>query len=311
MSAKKHKTPRVVQLIASCAAGLLVLAGCAGPAQADQAQIVVTTNILGDVVTQIAGDQAEVTVLMQANADPHSFGISAQQAAKMQQADLIVSNGAGLEEGLATNLEQASAADTTLFEAMDHLEPLDYAAQADHQGADPHFWTDPQRMDQVVQALGQELENLPGINTELLEQSVTEYRGELTALDLALAEDFAQIDEQKRALVTNHHVFGYLADRYDFRLIGAVIPGGSTLASPSAADLRELTDAIESSGVRAIFAETSQPEKLIQALASEAGTQVSVQTLFTESLSEPGQGAGTYLEMMRTNAQRITDGLSN
>ena len=93
-------------------------------------------------------------------------------------------------------------------------------------------------------------------------------------------------------------------------LRGAVIPGGTTLAAPSAADLRDLTDAIDEAGVRTIFAESSQPDRLIQVLASEAGIRVDVVELFTESLTEPGEGADTYLTMMRANTQRIADGLS-
>lgn len=121
---------------------------------------------------------------------------------------------------------------------------------------------------------------------------------------------FSAIPDQQRALVTNHHVFGYLAERFGFRVIGAVIPGGTTLAAPSAADLRDLSSAIEKAGVKTIFAESSQPDRLVQVLASEADIKVQVVELFTESLTAPGAGAGTYLEMVRANTSRIAAGLA-
>jgi zinc/manganese transport system substrate-binding protein len=121
---------------------------------------------------------------------------------------------------------------------------------------------------------------------------------------------FATIPAEHRALVTNHHVFGYLADRFGFDLVGAAVPGGSTLASPSAADLAELVAAIEASGVPAIFAESSQPDRLMQVLSSEADIDVDVVELYTESLTAPGEGADTYLSMMRANTERIVGGLS-
>lgn len=93
--------------------------------------------------------------------------------------------------------------------------------------------------------------------------------------------------------MTNHHVFGYLADRFDFDVVGTVIPGGTTLAAPSASDLADLVDAIEETGVRAIFAESSSPDRLAQALASEANVQVEVIELFTESLTGPDEAAPT------------------
>ena len=126
-----------------------------------------------------------------------------------------------------------------------------------------------------------------------------------------MSDAFARIPNEHRALVTNHHVFGYLADRFDFEVIGAAIPGGTTLASPSAADLDELATAIDSSGVPAIFAESSQPDRLMQVLRSEADIDVAVIELFTESLTEPGGDADTYLSMMRENTERITTGLTS
>ena len=94
---------------------------------------------------------------------------------------------------------------------------------------------------------------------------------------------------RQRSLVTNHHVFGYLAQRFDFELVGAVVPGGTTLASPSAADLDDLASAIEDSGVRTIFAESSQPDRLVQVLADEVGLEVEVVQLYTESLTDDGR----------------------
>ncbi|MFP5255386.1 MAG: metal ABC transporter solute-binding protein, Zn/Mn family, partial [Acidimicrobiia bacterium] len=91
--------------------------------------------------------------------------------------------------------------------------------------------------------------------------------------------------------------------------LGVIIPGGSTLAEPSAADLTDLAAAIERAGVPALFAETSSPARLAEALAGE-GADVEVVELFTESLGEAGSGADTYLGMVRTNAQRIADALA-
>ena len=69
-------------------------------------------------------------------------------------------------------------------------------------------------------------------------------------------------------------------------------------------------EAVEETGVPAIFAESSSPDRLVQALASEGDVQVEVVELFTESLTGPGGGAPTYLSMMRANTARITAGLS-
>ncbi|UOQ56357.1 metal ABC transporter substrate-binding protein [Leucobacter allii] len=319
-----RRARRRIAILAPALLAAALLGGCAAPgaggspAEASGApRIVVTTNILGDVVSAVVGDEAEVTTLMRPNADPHSFEISAQEAALLSSAELVVSNGLGLEEGLQQHLDGlagdagdgGNAGDARLLTAGDVIDPLPYA-EGDAAGTpDPHFWTDPARMGDVVDAVAERVAAIDGVDPERIAERAADYRAELAELDAEMTTAFDAIPRDRRALVTNHHVFGYLAARFDFRVVGAVIPGGTTLASPSAADLRELTSAIEQAGVPAIFAESSQPDRLVQVLASEAGIDVDVIELYTESLTAPGEGADTYLTMMRANTQRIADGL--
>jgi zinc/manganese transport system substrate-binding protein len=293
---------------AFAAAVALGMSGCSaiGP-DSDEPLIVVTTNILGDVVGELVGDQAEVFVLMPPNADPHSFEISPAEAARVAQADLIVSNGLGLEEGMQHHVEAAEAEDTTAVAAGELIEPIEYA-EGDSAGTDdPHFWTDPALMLAVIDGLeGPLADVIPDFDAAALD----DYRAELETADSELETMFAAIPADRRALVTNHHVFGYLAERFDFRIIGAVVPSGTTLAAPSASDLSDLVDAIDEAGVGTIFADSSQPDRLVQVLAEEADRDVQVVPLFTESLTDADGGAPTYLAMLRANADLITSGLS-
>jgi zinc/manganese transport system substrate-binding protein len=288
----------------------LALSGCSAVSGSDRPHVVVTTNILGDVVEQVLGDQVDVTVLMPPNSDPHSSEISAKQAATMGDADLIVSNGLGLEEGLQQHLDRAEDAGAPMLVAGDEIEVVPYASGDAEGTPDPHFWTDPATMVDVVDALEEKAGDIDGIDVEQLHRDASAYRDELTRLDADMTSAFAAIPPERRALVTNHHVFGYLADRFDFRVVGAVIPGGTTLAAPSAADLRDLSEAISTAGVSTIFAESSQPDRLVQVLAKEARIDVDVVELFTESLTGKGGGAATYLQMMRANTDRISAGLT-
>ncbi|MCW2814233.1 MAG: transporter substrate-binding protein [Nocardioides sp.] len=272
--------------------------------------VVVSTNILGDVVEEVVGDQAQVVTLMRPDADPHSFEISAQEAARLRAADLVVSNGLGLEEGLQQHLDAAAEEGVPGLVAGDVVETLDHADGDAAGRPDPHFWTDPARMVAVVDALEVALVGLDGVDADVVREQADAYRAELTAVDEEMTQAFGAIPAERRALVTNHHVFGYLAERHDFEVVGAVIPGGTTLAAPSASDLADLVAAVEDNGVRAIFAESSSPDRLVQALAQEAGVEVEVVELHTESLTGPGGGAEDYLTMLRVNAERITAGLT-
>ncbi|PXX58075.1 zinc/manganese transport system substrate-binding protein [Nocardia tenerifensis] len=273
--------------------------------------IVVTTNILGDLTRAITGDTTEVTVLMGPNADPHSFAVSAQQAAKLDRAALVVHNGLGLEEGVARHVSAAQSAGVPTLAVGEHVDPISYTSDESAGRPDPHFWTDPQRVRAAVRTIAAAIiEHVGGIDETAIRANTDRYLTELDQLDHWVAEQFAGIPAERRKLVTNHHVFGYLAQRFGFQVVGAVIPSGTTLASPSSSDLRSLSDAIRTAGVGAIFVDSSQPDKLARVLADQAGVRVQVIALHTESLTAPGGGAATFLDMTRANTTAIVRGLT-
>lgn len=289
---------------------LPALTGCAAGG-GGRPSVVVTTNILGDITRNIVGDEAEVTVLMEAGADPHSFGVSARQAARIEQADLVVYNGLGLEENVLRHVDAAREAGVATFAVGDAVDPLTYTSDDSAGQPDPHFWTDPDRVAKASRLIADQVaRHVDGVDGASVRKNAARYGAELDKLTSWMERSFAAIPDGKRNLVTNHHVFGYLAQRFDFRVIGAVIPSGTTLASPSAADLESLATAIERAGVGAIFADSSQPDRLAQVLKRESDVEVEVIPLFSESLTEQGEGAATYLEMMRANTTAIADGLS-
>lgn len=298
--------------VALIALSTAVLAACGGGSGGGGAgaEIIVTTNILGDVVRNVVGDAAAVRVLMKPNADPHSFGVSAQDAAAMSSAGLIVYNGLGLEENVIRNVDSAAEDGVPALAVGDHIDPIRYAAGDGADTRDPHFWTDPQRMITAVDVIEDAVKReVDGIDGATVSGNAEAYRGKLRSLDAAMAGGFGAIPAERRKLVTNHHVLGYLAQRFGFTVIGAVVPSGTTLAAPSPSDLQSLAGAIESAGVPAIFVDSSQPERLARVLAEDAGLHVRIVSLYSESLSPPGTPGATYLDMMRANTDAIVSGL--
>jgi zinc/manganese transport system substrate-binding protein len=289
----------------------LVLVGCGGNAQqAGDEHIVVTTNILGDVVSNLVGDTADVTVLMKRNADPHSFELSAQEADVTSRADLVICNGLGLEEGVQHHVDAAAGRGVPTLAVGEHADPISFS-EGDSAGApDPHFWMDPERMIAAVGAMETALKEQLPTDSGKISANADAYRGQLRELSTTMAQRFSALPADRRALVTNHHVLGYLAQRYGLRVVGAVVPSGTTLASPAPSDLESLAGVIRDVGVTTIFVDTSQPDRLARALASQSGLDVDVVSLYSESLDEPGSAAGTYLDMMSTNTDAIVAGLS-
>lgn len=276
-------------------------------------EIVVTTSILGDLVSNVAGADATVEVLMPLGADPHSFSPSSQQVAAMDDADLVVMNGLGLEEGFAAVLEGVAADGGRVLELGPMLDPipfgLDEGEEDDDHSIDPHVWLDPLRMADAAVIIAAELNEIES-GTGWTERGAA-YAAELQELHAGIEEELSVIDPARRLLVTNHDALGYFADRYDFEVVGTVVPGGSTVGDPSSEALASLVGTMRELGVSVIFAETTQPAALADAVASELGGEVQVVELFTGSMGEPGSGAETLIDMLRTNADRIAQALGS
>ena len=264
-----------------------------------QPTVVVTTSILGDVVEHLVGDQADVDTVMPPGTDPHDFQPSAQQVARIRQADALVVNGGGLEEGLGDVVTSTSADGVPTFVALD-------AAGTD----DAHFFTDPVRMADVARDLVDFLgASVDGIDREALAGTAEPYLRSLSELDAEVGRVVAGIPDGDRVLVTTHAVLGPFAERYGFDVVGTVIPGGSTADGASAGALADLARRIADLGVPAIFTDTSSSTELARTLAAEAG-DVEVVELYTESLGDGGSDGATYLDLVRTNARRIADALT-
>ncbi len=288
------------------------LGACGGETAArDEGPLVVaTTTILGDLVSQIAGSEASVEVLMPIGADPHDFQASAAQIAMVNRADLVVANGLGLEEGLQDALESARSDGIVVLELGPQLDPLLFRDAMEGGGQafeDPHVWFDPRRMAVAARLVGEGLEAVdPSVRWVARAEA---YATELEALDQRISDLLSAVPADRRKLVTSHESLGYFAQRYGFEVIGVVIPGGSTLSDPSSGELARLIDVIRAEGVRVIFSETTQSSSLVEAVASELGEGIIIVDLYTGSLGEPGSGADTLIDMLTTNAKRIAGAL--
>jgi ABC-type Zn uptake system ZnuABC Zn-binding protein ZnuA len=126
-------------------------------------------------------------------------------------------------------------------------------------------------------------------------------------LDAWIREPVAQIPAENRQMITDHPLLGYFVDEYGIDQDGAIIPGYSSMAEPSAQELAQIEDAIVALGVPAIFVGNSVNPALAERVASDTGVQLVF--FYTGSLSEAGGEAETYLDYMRYNTNAIVEAL--
>lgn len=274
-------------------------------------KIVATTNIIGDVVSQVGGDAVEVTTLMGPGQDPHSYEPGARELAAAAEADVIFVNGWDLEEGLVRNLE-AIAEDIPVVAISANITPLPFGDdEHGHGGADPHVWFDVRSVEQWTKNVADVLSDLDPANAETFQTNATDYLVDLGEVEAYARSQLAQIPEEKRFLVTNHDSFAYFADAYGFTILGTVLPGLSTLAEPSASDLAALIEKMEENGVCTLFTETTISDALANTVATELQgcDEVKVVPLNTGTIGVSGSGINSYIDMIRANADAVVSGL--
>jgi len=294
---------------------LLSLAACgrasAPPASPGDAglMVVAAEPFLADIAQNVAGSRAVVATLMPAGVDPHAYEPTPGDLARVADSDVLILNGAGLEESLLEMLRNAGG-ERLVIEACAGLASRavpEANTSSEHQEGDPHFWLDPNHVIHYVENIRAGLSEADPAGAATYAANAQQYVARLSELDRWIAEQVAAIPADRRLLVTNHESFGYFADRYGFRVVGTIIPGVSTGAAPSARQLAELVDAVKAAGVRAVFLETGSNPQLAQQLAREAGIRVVTQ-LYTHSPAADGPAAG-YLGMMEYNTRAIVDAL--
>jgi zinc/manganese transport system substrate-binding protein len=239
--------------------------------------IVVTYSILGSVVKELAGDDADVTVSIPNGLDPHEWEPSARAIETINKADLVIRNGLGLEEGMEQSLQAAQKGGVNIFTASDHIsirhvgvgEGIPSGDPDQNVGAsDPHLWTDPITMKAVVEALAPVLKKDLDIDVA---DRVSVLKARLDELDRQISVAVSAIPPENRKLVTGHESMGYFSQRYGFKLTGVIIPSLSSQASASAADLARLKQTINTNGVKVVFTELGTSSALAKTIAAETG----------------------------------------
>ncbi len=184
------------------------------------------------------------------------------------------------------------------------------ADEHEHGACDPHVWMNPDNVMLWTMFIRDTLIDLDPANADTYSANTMSYISEIDELlhDFMLPM-LETVPEENRILITSHDSLGYFAATFDFEIETTIIPGGSTLAEPSSADIAAVIDLINEEAVPAIFGETTVPDDIAQQIADE--TEAELFVLYSGALSENDGPASTYLDYMRYNVSTIVEALTN
>ena len=302
------------KLSACLLALLLLLPGCAPAAEPARLTVVCTTYPIYLLASSLAEGVEGVAVERLDTGSVsclHDYTLSMADMKKLEGADVIALNGAGLEEFLEDALATSAAAVIDCSEGIDLLENLSHHHdEDDHDGHDhghwdPHYWMDPGRAMQMAENLERGLSAAdPEHQGTYFENSAVIYPL-LSLRDDLVRELFSQFGAKARGagLITFHDGFQYFADAYGLPLLAAIEEEAGSEAS--AHEIVEITALVKEHGIPVIFTEVNGSDATAGAIARETGCQVAQLNMLMDG---PDDGIDNYLSGITANAIAIING---
>lgn len=265
-------------------------------------QVVASFSILGDITRNVGGERINVSTLVGPDQDAHVFEPSPADISKIAKARLVIINGLGFE-GWMSRLSSSSGFKGPVIVASSGVKPRSMPGENSHgTQIDPHAWQSPENVMVYVRNIQNALIRLDPAGEAIYRRNADNYVTQLKNLDDWAREQYAQIPQSKRRVITSHDAFGYHGAHYGIVFLAP--QGVSTESEASAKDVARLIKQIKQEHIKAIFMENMSNPKLIEQLSHDAGVQLAGR-LYPDALSGKGGEAPTYLELIHTNVQRI------
>ena len=269
------------------------LAAC-GVVAGGNPQILTTTTILADMAKQIAGDRMTIGSIVPAGAHVEEYEPRPDDAKRMSEAKLVITNGLDLDKWVDPLLRNAKSG-TPVVTVTDGLPDID---------GNPHMWFDPALARRYVDKMRDALIALDPPGKDVYTANAKKYSDQLVTVEAELKAKVATIPQDRRKLVTSHDAFPYFARAFDFEIVGFAQPEPGK--PPSAGELADLVEKVKAAKAPAIFSEAGGSTQLAETVAKETGAKV-VTDLPTDSLL--GAPADSYVGLMRVVVDKIVAAL--
>ncbi|RDY70466.1 metal ABC transporter substrate-binding protein [Halobacillus trueperi] len=306
-------------LLAATLFTLLTLAACGGEEangnteQEDgKVQVVTTYSIVYDIVKNVGGDLVDIHTLAPIGSNPHEYDPLPEDVKKTTDADAVFYNGLNLEAGNAwfnklMETAEKDSEDAPVFLMSDGVEAMYLTSEGSEGEEDPHAWLDIRNGIKYAENARDGLIKIDPENKEVYEKNAEEYIAELQALHDKAVEQFNEIPEEERVLVTSEGAFKYFSDAYGFQAEYIWEINQENQGTPE--QITRIVDIINEKQITGLFLETSIDARSMEAVSEETDVPI-MGDVFTDSLAEPGEEGDTYISMMESNINTIKEGLS-
>lgn len=328
---------KVAVLLLTAVALMIGVSGCRHVSEEsknreDTLRVVTTIFPQYDFVRQIAGEHAEVSMLLKPGEETHSYEPTPQDILKIQNCDLFIYVGGENDEWVEDILESIDTEKIRQLRLIDcvetvneeHVEGMkeerghehgeeDAHQEADHGShetltPDEHVWTSPENAISIVERITEELAGLDPEYRAVYEENKEAYEKQLEELDEAFRE-VVRSAKREVLLFGDRFPFRYFADAYDLDYYAA-FPGCASDTEPSAATMAFLINKVKEEQIPVVLKMELSNENIANAIAET--THAEVRTFYScHNLTAREFAEGeTYLSMMKKNVETLKEALN-
>ena len=281
----------------------------------DKTTVVATSFASYDFARQIAGDRAEVIMLLAPGEESHTYEPTPGDIMKIQQCDLFVYGGGESEKWVDSILESVDSGVNTV-KMMDVValcrEDHDHNDEEHHHEEeaeyDEHVWTSPANAVEIVKAISSVLQQTDRDNSQIYADNTSSYLSELIDLDKRF-EDMIDSSKRNNIVVGDRFPLMYFTDRYSLGYVSA-FPGCSAQTEANPATIARLIDAIKKDNINTVFkvdlSKGSVAETISEATTAEIGTLYSCHVISAEDFLN----GETYISLMNRNYEALKSALN-
>src|SRR6202521_5575515 len=293
--------------------GVSILLGGSTAGAEERIKVVATFSVIGDMVTNVAGDKVDLVTLVGPAGDTELFKPSLADGKNVAEAKIVFMNDLNDEfepwlEPLLKQVKFSGAKIIVSRGAKTHTSTEERAprSKSGEEEIDQHAWLDPKNGVIYVRNIAAALAKSDPANAAEYRARADAYIKELQALDACAKSEIAALPAAKRRVLASHDSLQYLAKAYGITLLS--INGWTNNSEPSAAELARLTQQIRLEGIHALFLDSITDPRAMQQVARETGASIGG-TLYGDALSKPGGEADTYLKMLRHDVTTLKAGM--
>jgi zinc transport system substrate-binding protein len=271
---------------------------------------------MSDFAQKVGGDKVEVTSMVPAGTEPHDWEPAATDIVQLENADVFIYNGAGMEHWTEDVLGSLDNQSLTVAEASKGLELMEGEAHEDgddeHQedddetNYDPHVWLSPLNAKAEMENIKKALAEADPENEAYYTENYEKYARKFDELDAEYKEKLS--NTKSKDIIVAHEAFGYLCSAYGLNQIG--IEGLSPDSEPDPARMEEIIKFAKTNNVKTIFFEELVSPKVAETIAAEINAETKVLNPLEGLRDEDLQAGEDYFTVMESNLNELKEALN-